>query len=167
VPGYANGSKPHGSYTARRIFVASQWSNGASENYDVAFVALSTASVRRVRTHAVTATGGGLGITFGSQPAHAYAFGYPSNPPYNGQQLDYCDGTTSPDPYHATSDTGLPCTITGGASGGPWLSGFNAGTGTGTITSVTSFKYDNGNAVIYGPTLGSAAQSLYEQAERA
>jgi V8-like Glu-specific endopeptidase len=164
VPGYVNGSEPYGSYTARRFFVASQWSSGASEDYDVAFVALSTATVGGAATHAVTAAGG-LGIAFGSQPAQEYAFGYPAYPPYNGQQLDYCNGTTSPDPYHATSDTGLHCAITEGASGGPWLSGFKAGTGT--ITSVSSFKYGDGSEVTYGPALGSAARSLYEQAEHA
>jgi V8-like Glu-specific endopeptidase len=166
VPGYENGKAPYGRYTARRFFVASQWSSGASEDYDVAFVALSTAKVNGVREHAVTAAGG-LSIAFGSQPAQEYAFGYPSDPPYNGQQLDYCDGTTSPDPYHATSDTGLHCVITGGASGGPWLSGFDPGSGTGTITSVTSFTYADGSEVIYGPALSSTAQSLYEQAEHA
>jgi V8-like Glu-specific endopeptidase len=164
VPGYVNGSAPYGRYTARRFFVASQWSTGAAEDYDVAFVALSTATVGGAATHAVTATGG-LGITFGSHPGQEYAFGYPSASPYNGQQLDYCNGTTSPDPYHATSDTGLHCAITEGASGGPWLSGFKAGTGT--ITSVSSFKYDDGSEITYGPALGPAARSLYEQAEHA
>jgi V8-like Glu-specific endopeptidase len=164
VPGYVNGSAPYGRYTARRFFVASQWSSGAAEDDDVAFVALSTATVGGVPAHAVTAAGG-LGITFGSHPAQEYAFGYPSTPPYNGQQLDYCNGAISPDPYHATSDTGLHCAITEGASGGPWLSGFNAGTGT--ITSVSSFKYDDGSEITYGPALGSAARSLYEQAEHA
>ncbi|HYZ57883.1 MAG TPA: trypsin-like peptidase domain-containing protein [Streptosporangiaceae bacterium] len=164
VPGYVNGNKPYGSYPARRFFVPSQWSSGAGEDYDVAFVALRTAKVGGVQTHAVT-TAGGLSIAFGSRPTRAYAFGYPSEPPYNGQRLDYCDGTTSLDPYNATSDTGLHCAITGGSSGGPWLSGFRSGTGT--ITSVTSFKYNNGSEVIYGPTLGSTARSLYEQAEHA
>jgi V8-like Glu-specific endopeptidase len=166
VPGYVNGSAPYGRYTARRFFVASQWSSGASENYDVAFVALGTAKVGGVHAHAVTAAGG-LDIAFGSQPAQEYAFGYPSTPPYNGRRLEYCNGTTSPDPYQATSDTGLHCAITNGASGGPWLSGFSPGTGVGTITSVTSFRYDDGSEVIYGPALGSVARSLYEQAQHA
>jgi V8-like Glu-specific endopeptidase len=164
VPGYVNGSAPYGRYTARRFFVASQWSSGAAEDYDVAFVALGTATVGGLQAHAVTAAGG-LGITFGSHPAQEYAFGYPSAAPYNGRQLEYCNGTTSPDPYHATSDTGLHCAITEGASGGPWLSGFKAGTGT--ITSVSSFKYNDGSEITYGPALGSAARSLYGQAEHA
>jgi V8-like Glu-specific endopeptidase len=166
VPGYSNGNAPYGSYTARRYFVAGQWTSGASEDYDVAFVALNTASVGGAPTHVVSAVGG-LGVAFGSQPARVDAFGYPSEPPYNGEQLYYCAGPTSADPYHATNDTGLNCAMTEGSSGGPWVSGFNPSTGIGTVTSVSSFKYDDGSNTMFGTSLGSSAQSLYRQASHA
>jgi hypothetical protein len=163
VPGYSNGDTPYGSYTARQFFAASQWTNSADEDYDVAFVALNPASDG---DQAVAATGG-LPVAFGSQPAREYAFGYPSDSPYNGQYLYYCSGPTSPDPYHQTNDTGLPCGMTEGASGGPWLSGFDPATGEGTVTSVSTFKYDDSSGDMYGPDFGSTARSLYEQAEGA
>ena len=166
VPGYSNGNAPYGSYTARRYFVAGQWTSSANEDYDVAFVALNTASIGGTPTHAVSAVGG-LGVAFGSQPGRAFAFGYPAEPPYNGEQLYYCAGGTSPDPYHATSDTGLNCAMTEGSSGGPWLSGFNASAGIGTVTSVSSFKYDDSTDLMYGTTFGSSAKSLYQQAAHA
>ncbi|HEY4464404.1 MAG TPA: hypothetical protein VGN41_17190 [Streptosporangiaceae bacterium] len=166
VPGYSNGNAPYGSYPARRYFVAGPWTSSANEDYDVAFVALSTASVGGTATHVVSAVGG-LGVAFGGQPGRVDAFGYPAEPPYGGEQLYYCAGGTSPDPYHATSDAGLNCAMTEGSSGGPWLSGFNGSTGVGTVTSVSSFKYDDGTDIMYGTTFGSSAKSLYQQAAHA
>jgi len=93
-------------------------------------------------------------------------FGYPADAPYNGQQLYYCSGTVSPGPYQ-TADNGLTCAMTEGSSGGPWLAGFNPATGTGTITSVSSFKYSTDAQVLYGTPFGSVAQSLYTAAQNA
>jgi V8-like Glu-specific endopeptidase len=166
VPGYSNGNARYGSYTARRYFVAGPWTSSANEDYDVAFVALNTASVGGTATHAVSAVGG-LGVAFGGRPGQVDAFGYPAEPPYSGEQLYYCAGGASPDPYHATNDTGLNCAMTEGSSGGPWLSGFNGSTGIGTVTSVSSFKYDDGTDIMYGTTFGSSAKSLYQQAAHA
>ncbi len=166
VPGYHNGNAPYGTYTARRFFAPSQWTSNGTEDYDAAFVVLNPATVGGVRRQAVAAAGG-LGIAFGRQPGREYAFGYPSESPYNGQQLYYCSGSTAPDPYHATTDTGLNCDMTEGASGGPWLSGFDPATGVGTITSVSTFKYDDGSAAMFGPDFGPAIKSLYTAAEHA
>jgi V8-like Glu-specific endopeptidase len=165
VPGYANGKAPYGAYTARRFYVARQWSTHASNDYDVAFITLNPATVGGTRIAAVREVGG-QGIEFGSQPARETAFGYPADPPYNGQKLAYCRGTVRPDPYQWTTDTGLRCAMTAGSSGGPWLSGFNQAAGTGIIASVSSFKYSTNSQILYGPALGSAAEALYQAAER-
>lgn len=162
VPGYANGSSPYGRYTARQFFAPSQWTSGAAQDDDVAFVALNAPQGAATKHGA---GGWGLRIAFGSQPAREATFGYPAEPPYSGEQLYYCTGTTQPDPYGSTTDTGVSCSMNEGSSGGPWLSGFNPATGTGTITSVNSFAYD-GSPVTFGPLLGSADRSLYQQAER-
>jgi V8-like Glu-specific endopeptidase len=165
VPGYAGGKAPYGSYTARRFYVASQWSSAADNDYDVAFVTVNPAVVAG-STVAVAREVGGQGIEFGSQPARVMAFGYPADPPYHGGQLAYCSGTTQPDPYGWTSDTGLSCAMTAGSSGGPWLSGFSPAAGTGIIASVSSFKYSNDSQILYGPPLGATAQALYQAAAR-
>ncbi len=104
--------------------------------------------------------------SLGAQPAQETVFGYPADAPYNGQQLYYCSGTVSPGPYQ-TADNGLTCAMTEGSSGGPWLAGFNPATGTGTITSVSSFKYSTDAQVLYGTPFGSVAQSLYTAAQNA
>ena len=165
VPGYAGGKAPYGSYAARRYYVASQWSTAADNDYDVGFVTVNPAVVGG-STVAVAREVGGQGIEFGAQPARVRAFGYPADPPYDGGQLAYCGGTTQPDPYGWTSDTGLSCAMTAGSSGGPWLSGFSPAAGTGIIASVSSFKYSTDSKILYGPPLGATAQALYQAAAR-
>jgi V8-like Glu-specific endopeptidase len=167
VPGYHGGKAPYGAYTARDFYVDDHWTyDNENVSYDFAFVALNTAKVHGVTTHAVTAAGG-QGIKFGPQPAQEDIFGYPAEPPFTGAQLDYCSGPTAPDPNGGDNDAGVDCGMTEGDSGGPWLAGVNPRTGTGTITSVSSFKYDTNNQALYGPELGSAAESLYNKAQRA
>ena len=90
-------------------------------------------------------------------------FGYPSEPPYTGQSLDYCAGTLQPDPY-GLPDEGIGCTMTEGGSGGPWLSDFDPQTGLGVITGVTTFRYSGDDATLYSADLGPVAKALYERA---
>jgi hypothetical protein len=177
VPGYNDGREPYGSYPARAFFAASGWQHGADENDDVAFVAAGPASGgsggsggvgfdrKQVRLHVVDVVGGQQ-IQFGSRAATAVLFGYPSVGQYHGRFLDYCDGALSPDPY-GSPDAGIECTMTEGASGGPWFSGFDPLTGLGTITGVTTFRYSGSGVTLYSLDLGSVARTLYDQAQRA
>ena len=106
-----------------------------------------------------------LDLTVGSNPvlfdqphpAQVYSFGYPHASPYDGQKLVYCAGKDIADTWGGTSDYGLSCTMTGGSSGGPWLVGFNASNGVGSLTSVNSFKYTAGKFTKYmwGPYFGA------------
>jgi V8-like Glu-specific endopeptidase len=164
VPGYVDGRAPYGSYSAHMFYVSSQWSTAGNNDYDVAFVTVNPVRADGALIPVVRAVGG-QGIEFGSSPARVTVFGYPADPPYNGQLLYYCSGSTSPDPYHQTGDAGLSCAMTAGSSGGPWLSGFDRATGTGYITSVSSFKYSTNDQVMYGPQLGAAAEAVYQAAE--
>jgi V8-like Glu-specific endopeptidase len=164
VPGYTNGNDPYGSFTANQFYVASEWSTQASNDYDVAFVKLNPAKVGGTQVKAVQEVGG-QGIEFGVEPTRVAAFGYPADPPYNGQRLYYCRGAVHPDPYHATDDTGLACAMTEGSSGGPWLAGFGQASGTGAIVSVSSFKYSTNARILYGTPFGSVAQQLYRAAQ--
>jgi V8-like Glu-specific endopeptidase len=161
VPGYRQDSSPHGGFTARRMFVPHQWSGSADDDYDVAMVALATADGRHVGE--VT---GGLNLAFG-QPRgrQVYAFGYPATGRYDGERLDYCSGRPHHDPHGLTGSQGLRCDMTQGSSGGAWLSKFDPGTGTGVITSVSSFKYADDGATMYGPYFGAAIHKLYDQAQ--
>jgi hypothetical protein len=57
--------------------------------------------------------------------------------------------------------------MTGGSSGGPWLSGYDESTGLGTLTSVNSFTYNLGPDAnkMFGPYLGSVVQAVYQEAQ--
>jgi hypothetical protein len=179
VPGYDDGHEPYGAYPARAFFAASGWQHGADENDDVAFVAVGPASGgsggagsggmgfdrKQARLHVVDVVGGQQ-IQFGSRAATEMLFGYPSVGQYHGRYLDYCDGALRPDPY-GSPDAGIECTMTEGASGGPWFSGFDPLTGLGTITGVTTFRYSGSGVTLYSVDLGSVAHRLYDQAQRA
>ncbi|GAA0953540.1 hypothetical protein GCM10009560_76480 [Nonomuraea longicatena] len=164
VPGYrAGGGRPYGTYTARRMFVAAPWSRSGDDSYDVGMVALNTSSGRHVADVVGTQE-----IAFNpGRGGHVYGFGYPADPPYDGEQLVYCAGRLRDDPYGQTRDQGLACGMTAGSSGGPWLSRFDPATGKGLITSVSSFKYSDDRRTMYGPYLGDSAKALFTTAERA
>ncbi|MEO5877108.1 MAG: trypsin-like peptidase domain-containing protein [Streptosporangiaceae bacterium] len=163
VPGYRDGVGPAGGFTARRMFVPDQWSSTGDDDYDVAMVALATSDGKHV-TDAV----GAHQISF-EQPRgrQAYSFGYPASGRYNGERLAYCSGRPHGDPHGVTSAQGLRCDMTQGSSGGPWLSRFDPGTGSGVITSVSSFKYADDGTTMYGPSFGPSVRRLYDQAQRA
>jgi V8-like Glu-specific endopeptidase len=163
VPGYEQGRRPYGAFTARHVFVPGPWSAHGDENYDVALVALAPSAGRHI-TDAV----GAQGIAF-DQPRGSlvYGFGYPAGGRYDGERLTYCSGRTHPDSHKITHDEGLHCDMTEGSSGGPWLTRFDAGSGTGVVTSVSSFKYADDPATMYGPYFGSAVHRMYERAQRA
>lgn len=160
VPGYRNGARPHGTWTARRLVAPSGWVRSGRAPDDVGFAVLNT----RAGQH-LTDVVGALRIGFGQRAgSYVWAFGYPVAAPFSGRRPAWCRGTTRPDPY-GTPARGLACSMTGGASGGPWLSGFSAATGTGVVYSVTSFSYRGMNRVVWAPTLGGTAASLYAAAQ--
>lgn len=161
IPGYHDGEHPYGAYTARRLMVATGWSHGAHDADDIGMAVLNTWHGRHVVDRV-----GGQRIAFGRpRGQYAYAFGYPVDPPYDGNGLVYCSGRLRADPK--SPDQGLRCGMTEGASGGPWLTGFDPATGRGTITSVTSFKYSSRPQMVYGPYFGTQARNLYQRAQRA
>lgn len=164
VPGYEpGGGKPYGSYTARRMFVAGPWSRSADDSYDVGMVALNTSNGRHVADVVGTQE-----IAFNSsRGGQVYGFGFPADPPFDGEDLIYCSGQVRDDPYGQTRDQGLRCDMTAGSSGGPWLSSFDVTTGRGRLTSVSSFKYSNDRGTMYGPYFGDSAKALFATAERA
>jgi V8-like Glu-specific endopeptidase len=169
VPGYDGGREPYGRYAAQTFFVSGRWVNGGNEDDDVAFVDMrpgpaKAGGVPRARARAVGDVVGRQPISFGARGGSAAVFGYPAEAPYTGGRLDYCQGPVTPDPYGA-ADVGLPCAMTEGDSGGPWLSGSDPAAGTGTITGVSSFKYSGQTRILYSANLGPVAQALYTRAE--
>ncbi|MDA8371771.1 MAG: serine protease [Nocardiopsaceae bacterium] len=161
IPGYDDGDTPYGRYTARHMLVPSRWAYQADDSFDFGMAVLNTVGGSHVQEET-----GAQGISFNGDPdGPVYAFGYPVADRFDGRRLYYCSGGTRPDTSGTTAN-GMACSMTEGSSGGPWLSGFDPGTGSGTITSVISFKYANDPHTQYGPRLGEEARRLYERAER-
>ncbi len=156
VPAYDNGAAPYGEWVATELLTTAQWATAGDFNYDVgmAKVGLNGATL--------TDTVGSQGIAFNqARGQFVHAFGYPAASPYDGQELDYCSGTTTND-TRGTQDLRLACNMTGGSSGGPWFQQFSGGNGI--QISVNSFGYRGEKNAMYGPYFGSVIQSLYNAA---
>jgi hypothetical protein len=106
---------------------------------------------------------GGQGITWNA-PTNLFrwAFGYPASDwrwpsyTYSGEDMIYCPGTS----WAATgSHLALSCTMTGGSSGGPWLT-YTGGNWLGYVNGVNSHK-PWGGPTMGSPYFGNAEGDLY------
>lgn len=162
VPAYNNGNAPYGQWTARATLATPQWTASENINFDI-----GSAVVNQLNGQNLTDVVGSQGIAF-NQPRqqNMYSFGYPAAAPYDGTRLIYCSGRAIND-FFLSTGIGLNCTMTGGSSGGPWFLNFSEATGTGTLNSVNSFKYNFPflSNYMFGPYFGPDAQNLYNTAQ--
>ena len=155
VPAYDNGTRPYGTFTARTLVTTSQWAQQGDISYDGGFAVMNPLNGKTL-----AATVGGQGIGFNLARGLTYnAYGYPAAGKFNGQTLQSCTGTATPDPYNQTQSQGIPCDMTGGSSGGPWLLNNNS-----LLNSVNSFGYQGVRNTMFGPYFGSAIQATYNTA---
>jgi hypothetical protein len=56
--------------------------------------------------------------------------------------------------------------MTGGSSGGPWLSGFSTSTGSGTLSSLNSYGY-SGVRAMHGPKFNDNTADVHSAANNA
>jgi V8-like Glu-specific endopeptidase len=104
-----------------------------------------------------------IAFTGTSKGTQVYAFGYPAAAPYDGTDLVYCSGKIGQDVFNGNATWSLPCNMTGGASGGPWLRGFAESTGVGTLVSLNSYRYSFSNRM-YGPKFSSYTRAVFDAA---
>jgi V8-like Glu-specific endopeptidase len=155
VPAYNNGTRPYGTWTARTLVTTSEWANNGDITYDGGFAVMNTLGGQTLTTAV-----GGQGIAFNQPRGLTYnAYGYPAAGKFNGQTLQSCSGTATPDPYGQTQSQGIPCDMTGGSSGGPWLISNNT-----VLNSVNSFGYQGVRNTMFGPYFGADIQSAYTTA---
>ncbi|MEV6567968.1 trypsin-like serine peptidase [Streptomyces kronopolitis] len=159
VPGYHKGARPYGSFPVRAALTPRTWAEDGVD--DVAAMVVDTDATGRKLTDVV----GGQDVAF-HHPlgGRTVAFGYPATRPQRGEELLHCSGTTVRAPGDEQS---VPCDMTGGASGGPWLTDFDAATGHGVLVSVNSHGDGLSDSThMYGPVFGDIAQQVYGRAER-
>lgn len=154
VPAYDNGSRPYGTWVAETLLTTTQWKNSGDFNYDVGFAVMAENTSGQSLTQVVG--GRQIGFDLGYRlPFESY--GYPAASPYDGQRLWKCSGTSTTDTFGGSMDHGLPCSMTGGSSGGGWFTN-------GVLNSVNSFKYNADPNTMYGPYFGSTVRSVYTTA---
>jgi V8-like Glu-specific endopeptidase len=160
IPGYANGNRPYGTFTASDLFHRDEYvSTGGNANYDFAFAKVGT-----VNGVTLADTVGAQGIAFNSPTGQAVdSFGYGGSAAEGGgERLNHCQGTEFADTGRAGSTMwGIDCVQTGGSSGGGFLSNFDSSTGGGYLVGNISVSAGSNE---YHPYLGNEALSLYQQA---
>ncbi|MFL5713403.1 MAG: trypsin-like serine peptidase [Chloroflexota bacterium] len=166
VPTYTCANSAYGCWTATALVVRNEFATAGAFN---------TQAITNDWALAVVGSGGNtngqLDTTVGDYPI-AFdgvtkgntldAFGYPAGGKYHGSDLIYCEGAIGTDARMGNATWGMPCDMTGGSSGGPWLKGFSAAGG-GTLSSLNSYGY-SGSAVMYGPVFNSRTQTTYNAA---
>lgn len=165
VPGYRDGQRPYGAFSAQRAVVSAAWSENEDPDQDYAFVRLAASSRGRVADVV-----GSEALSFTRHPfRRTVTLGYPAAAPYDGRTVQYCSGTArpSPRPDSAAQQYLKPCYFTEGSSGGPWYAAFDPESGRGVQTGVTSSKPAgaDGDAYLFGAMFDPVAEKLYREAD--
>jgi V8-like Glu-specific endopeptidase len=157
VPDYRNGQAPLGIWTPKRLMVASGWLDSADPDLDVGFVVLEPHDGKNIQD---ILGANQLAVDSGyHNPVRVT--GYPDS----GDAPVTCHNVTT---EHSPSQLQFDCDgYTGGTSGSPWVTGFDAQTRTGTIVGVLGGFQQGGDtpAISYSAYLGTAIQHLYAEAK--
>ena len=160
-PQYYNGSSPHGCWAARQLWTSTGWSNSNSFEDDFGDAVVSPNSHGKV-VNVV----GGTGWAYGQSARQTFtSLGYPAASPFNGNLMYKC-GPTGPSTVTGFDDgtvIAIPCNMTGGSSGGPWLISIN---GTfGYVNGHNDFKYNSDPAHMYSPYYDSDWFAVFNSAQ--
>jgi hypothetical protein len=157
VPAYRDGAAPYGSFAAPTLVTTAGWRKRGEFGVDLGAAVVATNESGQSLSDAVAE----FPLVFGSARKQSYqVYGYPAAPPFNGQRLRVCntawlmnDTSTRP------ATIGVPCDMTGGSSGGGWV------TASGAVASVVSYGYFNLKDVLFGPVHRTKAEQLYATAQ--
>lgn len=161
APDYANGLSSDGLWSARQLWTKGDWANDSDFDEDMGVAIMNT----RNGQHIVSRVGGqGFTVNKGKSNFEV-AYGYPSEAPFNGQTLQRCWGTTSPEwsVWFTWSHTlKISCGMTRGSSGGGWFDRYNWSSGTGYLNGVNSrINRIVGPTIMLSPYFDDSAWSLY------
>lgn len=158
----------NGCWTSERLVVSRAYANAGSFNdvavlHDFAFAAVGPGGKSDTDLLSVT---DGHAVVFDKRVANAntWIFGYPAANRFKGKALMYCNGLLDYDARMRDKTYRLPCSLTAGSSGGPWLSPFASSTGVGDQFSVNSYTY-GGSKAMYGPIFGAETLGMFNLAK--
>jgi hypothetical protein len=163
IPDWHRGQHPYGIWPVRSIIVSKAWNAQADVNDDFAFLTVSPPRGEHLPVQRVTG-GLKLGVGTGYRHSDVVPIGYDTS----GNGVPVSCRTKS---FYAMPDQQefLCDGYTDGASGGPWIIGFDARTGTGTVIGDTG-GYQQGGELAwtgYSPYFSQTMAELYLQAARA
>lgn len=157
VPGYSKGMMPYGAFAVRTALTPRAWENDSTDDFS-ALVVDADKSGRKL-----TDVVGGQDIAFNRPVGGTISsFGYSATRPQLGEELLRCVGTAK----KQRGQQAIPCDMSGGSSGGPWLADFHATTGKGTLVSVNSSLDSLTPTQMQGEVLGATAEKVYDRAQR-
>jgi len=116
--------RPYGTWYAAQIFTRTAWANNSDFAEDMGVAIMEVNSGNHIAGYL-----GGQGIITGvGRRVWENAFGYPAEAPFDGGNLYQCWGTSEPEQENLfgwSETTHIPCDMTRGSSGGPWLYNWN------------------------------------------
>jgi hypothetical protein len=157
VPAYRDGAAPYGRFAAPTLLTTSGWRTSGEFGVDLGAAVVSTNESGQSLADAVAE----IPPVFNSTRNQSYSlYGYPAAGKFSGQRMYVCNTAWSRNDTSATPATmGAPCNMTGGSSGGGWI------TASGAVASVVSYGYSNLKNVLFGPHQETEAQQLYATAQ--
>ena len=157
VPAYRDGSAPYGKFAGPTLLTTSGWQTRGEFGVDEGAAVVGPNASGQTLDDAVAERP----IVFNSVRNQSYKlFGYPAAGKFKGQRMRECDTAWSLNDTSTTpADMGVPCDMTGGSSGGGWV------TASGAVASVVSYGYSSLKNVLFGPHQETEAQQLYSTAQ--
>ncbi|MDH2427767.1 trypsin-like peptidase domain-containing protein [Sphaerisporangium sp. TRM90804] len=186
IPGYYQAKAPWGIYVGQSAYTSYDFAVYEDFDSDYAFVSVYNGVTADSWNKPVWEDAGRLGDNVGGQGftwnapigRTVYAFGYPAGPhpdgdkPFTGQTPKYCYGKTSAvgpaSAFKAEAQIGIKCSMTAGASGGPWITQYSSTKRLGYINGVTSLVGDSNGDSRYdfatSPYFDSETYGIYKKA---
>ncbi|MFD9077074.1 trypsin-like serine peptidase [Streptomyces lasiicapitis] len=158
VPAYHKGKQPYGAFAVRSAATPRTWETDSTDDMATLVVDANKKNGKKL-TDAV----GGQTVAFNRPVGDTIsAFGYSATRPQLGEELLRCKGKAKKKQDGAQA---IPCDMTGGSSGGPWLADFNATTGKGVLVSVNSALDSMTPTEMQGEVFKGTAKKVYDRAQ--
>lgn len=157
VPAYNKGKAPYGAFAVRSAAAPRSWETDSTN--DMSALTVDADKNGKKLTDVV----GSQAIAFNRPVGGTISsFGYSATRPQLGEALLRCVGTAKKE----NGTQAIPCDMSGGSSGGPWLADFNATTGKGVLVSVNSSLDSLTPTKMYGEVWGATAKKVYDRAQQ-
>ncbi len=152
-------------YSDKAFYTAGAF-NDTAVQHDWSFAVVSTGG-KSGGAQLDATVGGSFNIAYSGVSAGNVlsAFGYPAAGKYHGKDLVYCKGPLGTDANTGDTTWSMGCNMTGGSSGGPWVTTTttNYTYGTTTLRSLNSYGY-SGVTKMFGPKFNSNTQAVFTAA---